>query len=384
MGLGTNPYDELAALVRRAQAGDEEAFRELYRRTAQAQYFNLIAKVGEEAAADILQEVYLIAWQRIGDIAPRSFVGYLRAVGQNVCRRYYERIAHAHETTLLRADVTALDHTPLSEHMADETCDPARVADARDTSERLARALRDELDEREREVLLLRFYQEMRIDAIAEALNISPSTVKRTIRRALDKLRGQLGDLPRGAAFPVLLIQAVENPLAADVVPKPQARSASALDWGVRAMAAVSVLAVIGCLGAAFSLERPAPAAPEVIEEAAVPTAEPKTAATPADETAPELLSMATERGATVFTIADDSGVAAVSLTDADGTEFAAASTEADPSAEAPNAAAYRFKVPSGPYTLRAVDVAGNVAEGTVTIALPPEEPVSVSELEGH
>ena len=44
----------------RAQAGNRAAFEELYRRTAQAQFYLIAAKIGYEAAADVLQEQYLI------------------------------------------------------------------------------------------------------------------------------------------------------------------------------------------------------------------------------------------------------------------------------------------------------------------------------------
>ena len=40
-----------------------------------------------------------------------------------------------------------------------------------------------------------------------------------------------------------------------------------------------------------------------------------------------------------------------------------------------------RFDVPSGTYTLTATDLCGNIAEGTVTISLPPAEPTSLSDL---
>lgn len=380
MGLDANPYDELAALVVRAQAGDAEAFRTLYQRTAQAQYFNIAAKVDAQAAADILQEVYLIAWQNIADIKPRSFVGYLHAVGHNACLRYYDRATRSRETPLMRDDAASLDETMLSGRVADETADPALVADARDTSQQLACALREALDDREREVLLLRFYQEMRIDDIAAALDMSASTVKRTIRRALDKLRERLGDLPRGAVFPVLLAGAVEHPLAAGCVPKPSAAQPWPPQWAVRSMAAVSALVVIGCLGAALSMERPGLSVPEVIEEAPVPAAEPAEKPTAADEAGPQLAAMATERGCTVLTLVDETGVAEAWVVDSEGVRHDAVEVEA--ASDGSEATVYRFEIPSGIYDLTAIDTLGNTAEGTITVTLPPQDPISISDWE--
>lgn len=396
MALGKDPYNELAALVLRAQAGDTEAFRELYRRTAQAQYFNLSAKVGADAAADLLQEVYLIAWQNIGSIDPLAFVGYVRTVAHNACLRYWDSPGHARETALSDDDLAAHD-ARLSARLAREADDPATVAAAHDSYAQLAQALREVLDEREREVILLRFYQEMRIDAIAEALEVSPSTVKRTIRRALNKLRARLGDLPRGAAFPVLLAHAVETPLAHDVAPKTHRAHGTAFDWAVRAMAALSAAAVIACVGIALAMERPAVVTPETIGEAAVPTSEPvaETAPAVADTTGPELVAMATERRMTVLTLTDESGIAAVHLVDERGDEYdpvamekqqdGAAGIDAggernESSATHPHETLYRFDVTSGTYTVIATDAAGNTASGPITVTLPPAEPVSISE----
>lgn len=382
MGSGLNPYDKLAALVVRAQAGDAEAFHELYQRTAQAQYFNISAKVGAEAAADILQEVYLIAWQNIADIRPQYFVGYLHAVGQTACRRYYERGSHPRETTLTHDDLAAAEQTVMGALLISESADPAATAIAHDECAQLAQALRDVLDDREREVVLLRFYQDMRIDDIAETLGISPSTVKRDIRHALAKLRTALRDLPRGAAFPVLLAAAVEDPLARDVLPRPRAPRATSVDWAVRAVAAVSVLAVMGCLGAAFTMERPAVVETVAVEEAATPVQEPEAAPEiPADTTAPELLSTATERGFTAFTLSDESDMTDVHLTAEDGITYQPVSAEAN-SESANSTIVYRFDVPSGTYTLTATDIHGNTAEGAITIALPPNEPISIAEAE--
>jgi RNA polymerase sigma-70 factor (ECF subfamily) len=43
-----------------------------------------------------------------------------------------------------------------------------------------------------REVLTLRFEEEMKLEEIAEVLNVPLSTVKTRLRRALDRLRGTM------------------------------------------------------------------------------------------------------------------------------------------------------------------------------------------------
>ncbi len=414
----TDPYEHLAHLVAQAQTGDRNAFEEAYRLTAQAQFFSIAAKTNAEVAPDLLQEVYLTVWKNIAKIRPRSFVGYLNTVTHNVCLRHYERTSRPREIPAPADDLEAAERDEKHEARAEHTADPAIITNTRDEQALLARALREVLDDREREAVLLRFYQEMRIDDIAAAMELSPSTVKRTLRRALGKLRASLGDLPRGGAFIVLLADAVEEPLATGVAPRPRPARLRPIDGAVRAAAAVSALVVVGCLGAAFTMERPAFGPSEVIEETPVPAADAVEPAAPADTAGPRLTAMTTEHGATVVTLADESGIGDVRLTDENGTVHQPVAMEASEGAEGGadgmaggatdggtddesettsglgaaesgvrdagaegSGIICRFDVPSGTYTLTATDLCGNIAEGTVTISLPPAEPTSLSDL---
>ena len=103
MPVPISPHEHLAHLVRRAQAGERAAFDELYRKTAQVQYFTIVGKIGEAAAPDVLQEVYLVAWRNIGKINPRSVVAYLNATARNLCRK------HLRDSSAPSAAVTASD-----------------------------------------------------------------------------------------------------------------------------------------------------------------------------------------------------------------------------------------------------------------------------------
>ncbi|MCI8424042.1 MAG: sigma-70 family RNA polymerase sigma factor [Adlercreutzia sp.] len=370
-------YKHLAHLVKRAQQGDAEAFRELYERTAQAQYFNVAAKVGYATADDILQEAYLVAWKNLADIRPRAFIGYVRRVADTLCLQYFERGSHPRETSTDTDDFAVMD-TSAKLHGSDpDKGDPAPEVGRRDATRRLAQALREELDERERETLLLRFYQDMKIDEIAETLEVSPSTVKRTIRGALDKLREKLGVLPTGVVFAAALQRAVEDPLATGVSPKPAPSRASWADRAVPAVAALAVIGAIGCVAVAAGLPREAPAAPvDESQVTAEPAPDPTLAPEAGDTAAPELASMVTERGGAVLAFTDESAVAEVRLTDEAGATY----TPAEADTADPTHPVFRFQVPSGTYQLRATDAVGNAASGEITVTLPPEEPVSVAE----
>lgn len=369
-------YEHLAQLVVRAQAGDRAAFDEIYRLTAQVQLFNIAAKAGAEAADDLLQEVYLATWNNIDKVQPRALVGYLSAVRRNVLLAYFEKTGRSRETAADTEELAAagerIDREPVGEHEAD----PAVVADAHDELARLSRALREDLNDDEREMVTMRFYQDLSIAAIAESFQVSESTVKRTIRRALGKLRDKLGVLPASAAFAEMLERIVANPPARGAFPR-GALHRKPLESAVRAMTALSVAAVIGC-GAFAVIAHNAPDQPPVAEtiapEAAAPGAgAPTGPEAPADTTAPVMASSYSDAGGAVLRFTDDTGVAEAWLVDAQGARIDAEAVQR--AEEDPREATYRFAVENGTYRVCVVDECGNEAAGTVTVDIPPLEP---------
>lgn len=97
-------------------------------------------------------------------------------------------------------------------------------------------------------MVLMRFYQDMKVQDIAEELGVSRNTVRNTLNQALATLRRKLGMLPVGVPLPALLTEAVEHRMAPGALPRSR-RGASWLDWGTRAVAAVTAAAAVGMLG---------------------------------------------------------------------------------------------------------------------------------------
>ena len=392
---GAAEYVSLARLVRRAQAGDRGAFDELYRRTAQMQYFVIVGKVGREAAGDILQELYLIAWENIAAVRPRAFVGYLNATARHLCLRHFQRRGTSQEPA--PAEDRVLEETGLERGgvAADgaAVADPAVVVAHSDERARLARALREELGDDEREAVLMRYYQRMRLDEIAASLKVSRATVKRRLASALDKLREKVAMLPEGAALAALLARAVEDPPAPEVLDRGVLGDGAGRDgakeprerrWVTRAVGLAAVAVAVGAVAFAAVLPRP-----EVVAEDGAPLAAPVEA--PEDTVPPVLEESRTEGDATVLRFADDSGTAEVYCTAPDGTRYEAelvtaseAPTE-DASDRAPDQvpgpasspaavrSTWRLSLPNGGYTLVAADACGNRLEAELTVAIPPD-----------
>lgn len=360
MPVPLSPHEHLAQLVRRAQEGDRAAFDELYRKTAQVQYFTLAGKIGEAAAADVLQEVYLVAWRNIQKIQPQAVVAYLNATARNLCRKYL-RDSNAPSSAVAVAD----DDLELLAHGRRDpsTNDPAEALASQDEHERLARALQEHLTDQERDVLLMRYYQNLKLADIAEQTGLSLSTVKRTINQALATLRMKMGAalLPFGLAD--ALAGAVETRTLPGIDAAPTLNPHERLiQLGTRAVAAAALVAAVGAVGLAL---QPVTPPEEVLPSEPTPTAE-----APADITEPTVTAQKVENGLVVLTIADDiSGVADVWCADATGTIYRPLdATGTD------TLCSYRFQLPSGTYELYLTDQAGNTTHGPLEVLVYPDE----------
>jgi len=68
-------------LVRRAQAGDREAFEMLVERHAAETYGLAAAIVGEADARDVAQEAFVVAWQQLPSLRDsEAFGAWLRRI----------------------------------------------------------------------------------------------------------------------------------------------------------------------------------------------------------------------------------------------------------------------------------------------------------------
>ena len=123
--------------------------------------------VDADAAAEIAQDAFLGLQPRYADLRnPRA---YLRVTIVNGCRRHRRREARRRESQRLAAEPEAV--SPPSGEILD---------------------LVDRLPERQRAVLVLRYFEGLSEAEIAETLSCRPGTVKSLASRALDRLRKEL------------------------------------------------------------------------------------------------------------------------------------------------------------------------------------------------
>lgn len=180
------PPGEVTRLVRRAQAGDNTAFDELYRRYRDRIYALTLHLTGSRAEADdITQDVFLRAYRQIGSFAHRSeFFTWLYRIAVN-------RSLNARRDGA-RRNAVDLDDPRVQEAIAvDAYGDPRRAAELRQTYARLVAAL-DRLAPAFRTTVVLVALQGLSHEEAAVVLGCSPGTVGWRIHEARGQLRAAL------------------------------------------------------------------------------------------------------------------------------------------------------------------------------------------------
>ena len=194
------------ALLRRIAGGDEAAVVTLYDRHAALVFGTAVRFLRDrEAAADVVQETFLLAWQRAGqfDTARGTIAGWLIGIARN---RAIDRLrAERRRPSSVPGFGSASDGAATTAERASPAADePAAVVDRRWLRALLATAL-GEMRGWEREVLVLAYDHDLSQAEIAGQLRLPIGTVKSRTRRALARLRAYLGDVPdlRAGAGPV-------------------------------------------------------------------------------------------------------------------------------------------------------------------------------------
>jgi len=172
-------YERL--LVVRAQAGDEAALAELVERfSPRLRYFLRKLLSSADHAEDVLQDVWLDVVRRLGRLAdPQALVAWLYRIARD---RAFGRLRKARRIELALDEQLVVDPVSVDEEDF-STEDAARI-----------HAGLDELPAEQREVLVLRFLEEMSYEEIARVVRCQIGTVrsrihygKQALRKALQK-----------------------------------------------------------------------------------------------------------------------------------------------------------------------------------------------------
>lgn len=175
------------ALALGIQRGSKQDLGELIRRHHPLLVGYLYRLTGGDRALaeDLAQETFLRLMRSIGQYQhPRPFKPWLYALATNLARDHYKRADTRHTWTVLDDEAHGLDQLA-----GDDQPDAALLAD--DETHEVARALA-RLPDFQREVVILRYYQNLSHAEIAEALHIPTGTVKSRLANGIKRLRDLL------------------------------------------------------------------------------------------------------------------------------------------------------------------------------------------------
>ena len=182
-------YDYLAKLVERTQMGDSDAFAELYTATYQKQYrFAYQYTKDSYLAQDILQDVYILVLKNNHTLKnPRLFVSWLHQITFRIC----------FDTT----QKTKRQEQDIQFDTSDEKIPyPEKYALTKDTQQQLINSIYS-LPQQFAQPIIMRYYNNMVIDEIADAMDCSRSTIKRRLHKGQKLLEAKLGKEKGGISF---------------------------------------------------------------------------------------------------------------------------------------------------------------------------------------
>ena len=158
-------------LVRLAREGDREAFDRLYRRYAPMVHGMLMVRVPYGEVDDLLQDVFLLAFQRIRSLRQGgAFGGWLAAIARHRATDYHRRPRLVPDPTLVSAGE-----------------DP----DVREEALAVLAEIRG-LPEAYRETLALRLVEGLTGPEIASLTGLTPASVRVNLHRGMKMLRERL------------------------------------------------------------------------------------------------------------------------------------------------------------------------------------------------
>ena len=182
-------------LVTRAQSGDREAYETLFARSYDQVRLFVRLRLGARLRAkldsgDVLQEAWMDAHRAFPNFewrGPRSFTSWLCRIAEHRIRGLVD-----HHNAQKRKPPEGLARVSQMAHrIARSQTGPATRAGASDEATRLALAM-DDLSSKAREVLLLRFFQELTIHEIAELTGHSATSTRRHLGTAMRELAASI------------------------------------------------------------------------------------------------------------------------------------------------------------------------------------------------
>jgi RNA polymerase sigma-70 factor (ECF subfamily) len=210
MGLNmSGPASDTDLLLERARGGDQQAAAELFDRHRVRLKHMVRLRMdrrlqGRVDPSDVLQETYLDLTRRMPEYAANPalpFFLWLRLLtGQKLLALHRHHLGTrmrdaGQEVALHRGAIPEASSMSLAEHVLGSFTSPTQAAERAEMQLRLQQAL-DELEPLDREVLVLRHFEELTNNETAAVLGIQKTAASNRYVRALKRLRDVLETMP--------------------------------------------------------------------------------------------------------------------------------------------------------------------------------------------
>jgi RNA polymerase sigma-70 factor, ECF subfamily len=179
-------------MVEKAQAGDQTAFHRLVDKFQPEIYRMIFYRTRSQMdAEDLTQDVMLKAYRNIGRLkSPEVFRSWLYRIAVNRVKDYYRKKQFKSMFGFVSMDEEAFHETA---EMAVEPEVEGGIS-KKDFWRQISEMLRN-LSAMEKEVFILRFFDQLTIKEMSTALNKNESTIKTHLYRALRKVKAMAGEL---------------------------------------------------------------------------------------------------------------------------------------------------------------------------------------------
>lgn len=176
----------IASLVLRARQNDSDAFASLYAMTYKKVYNYARHYLRDDfIAQDALQEIYILALKNLEKLNdPTLFIAWLNRISFNVCHDF---------STKTKGRALSDADPEILESITDKnpSFNPETHYQQEDERNRLRKAV-DSLPFLEKQVVVMRFYNNMKLEDIANACGISRSSVKRYLASGQSALKQKM------------------------------------------------------------------------------------------------------------------------------------------------------------------------------------------------
>ena len=207
--MATAPDDAQHSLVTSAVAGDEAALQCLLMDHNDALAARVAARMPKDlnpvlSADDVLQDVYITVFRKIGEFEPRGAGGFRAWLEKIAERRLWDLIdanraakrGGGRVAAEIPANSDASSIVGLLELAAVHSHTPSRSAAGHEAAGAVRDAL-ETLKQDQREALRLRYFEGLSVAEAAERMGRSDGAVHMLCHRGLESLRDKLGDLSR-------------------------------------------------------------------------------------------------------------------------------------------------------------------------------------------